>query len=126
MIDVQADPNFLIESRIDHLYARVVTETINAEILISIFGKLVPICKENGTENLLIEHFSGGKLTATDAFDAAIGILELDISTIKIAYVDPDPSHLENLKFGELVAVNRGARGMAFSDIEEAKDWLLN
>jgi len=45
-------------------------------------------------------------------------------SVIKIAGVDK-PSRLDPQKFGEIVARNRGVDARAFTNVEDAEQWLL-
>ena len=118
--------NIVTESRDKYLYVNVESADNSARILISVFEQILPECRRLGYSKLLIEHVTSGKLNTTDAFDAATGIVALDVRGIKIAYVDHHPNHLESLQFGELVAVNRGAFGKVFSNLEQAIEWLAS
>lgn len=120
------EPQFNIEteSRDNYLYAKCESPDTNAGVLIGAFVQILPECRRLGYSKLLIEHISGGQLNTTDAFEAATGIVDLDVTGIKIAYVDHHPNHLESLQFGELVAINRGAFGKVFSNLDQAIEWL--
>lgn len=59
-------------------------------------------------------------------FDAAAGVVQLGLTGIKIAYVDTNPDHIENVRFAELVGTNRGANAKVFVSVGEAEAWLLS
>lgn len=113
------------EERTGYLYAHVVSEVSGANVLVRWFSEIIPKCRETGVHKVLVQVETAEKLSTSDAFDAATGVIALDVTGIKIAYVDPNPEHLDTNQFGELVAVNRGVQGKVFLTVPEAEAWLL-
>lgn len=113
------------EERSGYLYAHVLSESSGATEILRWFSEIIPKCREIGATRVLVHVETNEGLSTSDAFDAATGVVALDVSGIKIAYVDPDPSHLDTNQFGELVAVNRGVQGKVFLTIAEGESWLL-
>ena len=117
-IDFEAHP--------EYLHARISSDQNDAGVIVAAFSRIAEKCRETGCQKLLVEHETPQSLTMGEAFNAALGVVGLSLTGIRIAYVDRDISHLETTKFGELVAVNRGMKGQAFADLDEAVTWLTN
>lgn len=114
-----------LEDRDGYLYARLASDENNGAILVSAFQEITARCRSIGVSKVFVEHATPTALSTGEAYDAAVGVVELDLAGVKIAYLDRDPTHLETNQFGELVAVNRGLVGKAFADEGEAMNWLL-
>jgi len=113
------------ENRPNYLYAFVKGDLARPDTRIECWTHIVKRCRDDGANHLLVVQDSPGNATPTDAFDSSAGIVALGLGGIKIAFVDLDPSHYENNKFGELVAENRGAWAKVFTTEPEGVTWLL-
>lgn len=113
------------EERAGYLYAHVASEVSGAQVLLRWFSEIIPKCRETGANKVLVHVETGEKLSTSDAFDAATGVIALDVTGIKIAYVDPNPANFDTNQFGELVAVNRGVQGKVFLTVAEGEAWLF-
>ena len=86
------------------------------------------VANESKTRNkrklLLISHLSGD-FPQLDAYRSAEALAnKLNRIVSKIAYADLSEKSYTGVKFGELVAVNRGIRGVVFRSVEEALSYL--
>jgi len=76
---------------------------------------LVDIIELHGKPPTTYERFNLGEYVAHLCFKFGKPVRIAVVG--KIPIVDPE-------RFGETVAVNRGANGKVFTELEEAKDWL--
>jgi hypothetical protein len=60
-----------------------------------------------------------------DVFQAASGLSGMGFGGVRIAFVNPNPTHYNNTKFAEIVGDNKEIYGKIFQDACEAKSWLL-
>jgi hypothetical protein len=75
---------------------------------------------------LIVENLVGPSLKTLAIFDiASKNITESTRAIHKMAYVDINPEHhLDDMKFAENVATNRGLFVRIFSTIQAAEQWL--
>ena len=79
--------------------------------------------KNRGDKRILVDRRNLSEpITQNSRYEAGVTIAKLFRPPFRIAFVLP---HGEMTRFGEDVAVNRGATAEVFSDMEDAKRWLL-
>ncbi len=77
-------------------------------------------------EKILVLSSATGKYPALDAFLINSKLDDYGIERLwKIAFVNLDQESYENVKFSEVVALNRGFNVGVFNDEGEAREWLL-
>jgi hypothetical protein len=85
---------------------------------------VLTIALEHGCRGILCdERHLEYRLGTLDLFDLAGAAAQHVPRTLLVALV-PDASGIEDAKFYETVAVNRGVQVRAFIDIDEARRWL--
>ena len=109
----------------EYLRADVCGNLAEPQTRIAAWTEIIDRCREDDVTHLLVVQDSPGNGTAINAFISSDGIVGLGLSGIKIAFVDLDPQNHEINKFGEMVALNRGANARVFFDEALAVDWLL-
>ncbi len=118
--------SLVIDRRDDCVYALIDSKENSGQIIVDAFACILAECRAIKVSKVFVEHKTPKPLSTSEAYDAAVGVVDLNFAGIRIAYLDRDATHLETNQFGELVAVNRGVIGKAFSDQAEAEAWLTN
>ena len=91
-----------------------------------VWPKIIKVCQENDCFKVLGIATSTKSPSIIDTTHHGKLFHELEIDhKYKIAWVELNPESFERIKFLETVLYNRGLPGKLFSDIEEAKIWLL-
>jgi hypothetical protein len=119
------DPRFSVvyEDCGKYLYAAVTGRTDTAEISIAYWNAVAAECRSRGFKRLLVtEHFETAPALA-EVFEVTSRLPEI-IRGLVVAFVDEVLTDWANNQFGENVAVNRGAIGRLFKDVESATAWL--
>jgi len=118
----------LIEEMPGYLEARFIGEG-TAEDVLRLFELIAERCNRANKNKLLLNFTEGrpayGEVTLADRyFIAERGQIFAHYKIIKVAGVDSS-GRLDPQKFGQLVAQNRGVNARAFTNVEDAKEWLL-
>ena len=95
------------------------------EEIVAHFPQIAEECVRANTRNLLID-FTQVQISAStlDRFEMGQSAVVFVKHGIKIAAV-AQPHHMDQERFAELVARNRGVNVRAFTDIQAAEEWLL-
>jgi hypothetical protein len=114
------------EVRPDYLYAYVKGEKDSYEISKAYWQAISDECARNSVQKVLVDEDLAEPLPSmTDVFQGAAERSLMGLAGLKIAFVDRQIDHLEQNRFGELVATNRGLFCKVFSDFREAEAWLV-
>lgn len=117
----------VVEYKGDYVYAALYGKN-NYDISLELWRRIMAMCKQHNCFKILGENHTTEELSTMDAYDH-LKILEKVGLTFqyRIAWVDEGTPTAKGLEFVETVVVkNRGlANGMLFSNLEEAKRWLL-
>jgi len=81
--------------------------------------------RDLGYDKVLVEEDLEGEISITELYEVLTQGAEMEMIGFRIAFFDRHADHDEVNQFGETVAKNRGIDGRVFTDIEEAKTWLL-
>ena len=117
----------IVEYKGSHVYAAMYGKN-NYDLSLELWRRIVAVCKQYNCFNFLGENFTTEELSTMDAFDHLKILEEVGITfQYRIAWVDQKTPTAKGLEFVETVVVkNRGlANGRLFSNVEEAKRWLL-
>ena len=117
----------IVEYKGDHVYAAMYGKN-NYDLSLELWRRRTAACKQYNCFNILGENFTTEELSTMDAFDHLKILEEVGITfQYRIAWVDQKTPTGKGLEFVETVVVkNRGmANGRLFSNVEEAKRWLL-
>jgi len=99
----------------------------NFEFASRLWTQAVEACKKNDCFTILGVANSSRPPDTFEGFDHAQLFRDLDIGRgYRIAWVEQNRDAFESIYFIETVLVNRGVNIRLFSDVSEAKDWLLN
>lgn len=93
------------------------------------FRSALQACARLGHANLLIEeNLQGRRLSVADIFHVTVELVEQSRLILRrLAYVDVNPDRsMENTRFAETVAVNRGISMRVFETLDEARAWLTH
>jgi hypothetical protein len=121
----EKNTNFSIkfEKKDDYLYVFVKGLKDSLTVSKRMWEKIYTKAKELGFEAVLIEEDFPNQLSTLEMLQIGEFIAEKFMG-FKIAHVDRHLSDVELNKFGETVAVNRGAFGRVFNNIMDAEKWL--
>lgn len=113
-----------IEKRVDYLVAKFSGEA-NLQEIGQRFESLAVRCRKERKHKLLIDVTAiKAAPTFSDRYRAGESAVVFAEFGIKIAMVGM-AALIDPRRLGELVAQNRGVNGRVFSDLEEAKKWLM-
>ncbi len=124
MID-EADKPFTItfEDRSAYLRAHVSGTRDTVEISLRYWGAAADECRRRGMNRMLVVEDFQTSAPIADVFEVAKRLPEI-VRGIRVAFVNERLAELDANKFGEDVAVNRGASGRVFADFKSADAWL--
>jgi hypothetical protein len=117
----------IVEYKDDYVYAEMHGKN-NYELSLELWRRIMAVCKQHNCFKILGENFTTEELSTMDAYDHLRILEEVGITLqYRIAWVDQTTPTRKGLEFVETVVVkNRGmANARLFSNIEEAKSWLL-
>ena len=102
--------------------------TFSSEAVLNAYEKALNIAEREGLEAILVDisDLKGVTPTTMYRYDLGVAIARIQRNHANrtcIAVVGKEPI-IEPQRFGETVAVNRGARGKVFTDIDEAVTWI--
>ena len=117
-IDYQA------EVRENHVYIHC-QGIYNERDLMLLFDEVLQIPGRNDREVVLVDvrEISGDHPTTMERYKLGVFISEHNYLGICIVVVGKEP-YVDPGRFGETVALNRGARGKVFIDMEAALAWI--
>lgn len=91
-----------------------------------LWAEITRICQEHDCYRVLGIADSDKQMSLMDSINHEQLFRQFGITPrYKIAWAESNPDELGKLKNLETILVNRGYRGKVFSDVEEAKAWLL-
>jgi len=117
----------IVEYKGNYVYAAMYGKN-NYDLSLELWRRIMAVCKQYNCFNILGENFTTQELSTMDAYDHLRIIDEVGLTLqYRVAWVDQATPTARGLEFVETVVVkNRGlANGRLFSNIEEAKSWLL-
>lgn len=90
-------------------------------------SQIVRYCRDANIYRVLVILDLRGQLSAFDSLEMVSQSQEYGWDhSFKLAFVDPNNDPVEDVKFTELIAVNRGYSVKAFDDEAKAVDWLID
>jgi hypothetical protein len=117
----------IIEYKDNYIHVRHYGKN-NYDLSLELWRRIMAVCKQHNCFNILGENFTTEELSTMDAFDHLKILEEVGLTyQYRIAWVDQKTPTARGLEFVETVVVkNRGlANGRLFSNVEDAKSWLL-
>ena len=111
------------ELRPGYLYVKVRARTISYKIARAYWNEVLVMLSRFRRERVLIDKDIWATLSAADAFQIASEVAG-EFRSAKLAVCDRHSTQV-GIEFGEMVATNRGLNTRSFSDIDAAKDWLM-
>jgi hypothetical protein len=109
----------------EYLYAFVEGEKDNVEISLSFWKEVAEECRRKGYKKVLVEE--NLEENPSEAMMYEIGAkLPAILEGIIAAFVDRRIEHLEANLLGGVIFFNRGGKGKVFTDLEQARKWLLS
>ncbi len=117
----------VVEYRGNYVYAAMYGKN-NYDLSLELWRRIMAECQKHNCFNILGENHTTEKLSTMDAYDHLKILQEVGLTLdYRVAWVDEETPTRKGLEFVETVVVkNRGmANARLFSNIEEAKLWLL-
>lgn len=111
------------EDRQAYLYAHVTGRLDTVATSLRYWAEVAAECRRRGHRRMLVIEDFPTIASTTDVFLVAERLPTI-IRGLKVAFVDERLAELATNKFGEDVAVNRGAQGRVFADAASADEWL--
>ena len=109
----------------DYLYTHVFAEGLSLSTSHDLWAEIADELRLLSFKKVLFAADIIKQMNLLDVFQAASDLVGMGFTGIKIAFVNPNPSHYNNTKFAEIVGDNGGMYGKIFQDANEAKSWLL-
>ena len=124
---MSSETGFTITFKGDHVEALCDSE-FNIEYARRLWPAITDACKEHDCYLVLGVSGQTAPLNAIDGYDHAELFDELGIrAPYRIAWVEPEPSNVEALKFVETVLYNRSlAPAKVFDNVDDARAWLFS
>ena len=93
--------------------------------LLALFDEVLQIPGRSDREVVLVDvqDIGGDHPTTMERYKMGVFIADHNYLGVCIVVVGKEP-YVDPRRFGETVAVNRGARGKVFTDIDEAVAWI--
>lgn len=125
MMEAGGRPPFSVvyEERGPYLDARVSGSVDTIPTSLAYWKEIAEECRRRGFRRVLVIEMFETAAPLMDVYEVAKQLPPI-IRGIKVAFVDVRLDELEANKFGEDVAVNRGAFGKVFSNEASAIEWL--
>lgn len=111
------------EDRGSYLQARVSGPVDTVATSLAYWNAVAGECRSRGRTRLLVVEDFQSSAPLPDVFQVAEKLPSI-VRGIQVAFVDRRIDEFEANKFGEDVAVNRGAHGRVFADEASAIRWL--
>lgn len=119
-----------IEMNGDHLRVTVtgIRRQGDAALDAAVVGKkTVEVCEREGIYRVLCVLNLEGRLSAIDSYEMVIGAKDFGWDHgYRLALVETNENSADDVAFTETVAVNRAYAVRAFTDEDEALEWLLD
>lgn len=93
---------------------------------IALWRCLGEACRKRRTLRLLVVSYLEGRMPSFPAVAVVenADFLKLMDKNVKIAFVDTNPMSIDDMRFAETVAINRGFIFHVFDNVPEAQVWL--
>jgi hypothetical protein len=111
------------EDRGAYLYAHVDGQFDTVATSLRYWSDVAAECRKRGHRRMLVVEDFQTEASTSDVFQVAERLPAITRG-LKVAFVDERFAELSTNKFGEDVAVNRGAQGRVFADAASADEWL--
>jgi hypothetical protein len=108
-----------------YLFALVSGEKDSLEVSLMFWQDIFDECEAKKYKRILINENFKNDISAIDMYILGEKLIELAPKNISVAFVDEQIQQLEMNKFTETVVYNRGGKGKAFAQNDEAIRWLL-
>lgn len=114
------------EHRPEYLYAFVGDGTDSLEVSKEFWLRVLTECENRNYSKALIEEDLDGKIPLADLYELAVWLTQLKFENLLVGFVDRRIDHLDQNKFGELIANNRGFRVTVLESVAEAEKYILS
>lgn len=118
-----------IQKQSDHLRVEVSgerTEDSAEQNARELWRKLIDLCWKYELRKILAISSLSGRFPTSGVFNIASNPQELGVDlSFRIGLVELNEESLEDMRFAESVALNRGAQFQVFDNEAEAKTWLF-
>lgn len=108
-----------------YLSALVTGEKDSLDVSLMFWKEIFEECETKKYKRILISENFKNDISAIDMYILGEKLIEIAPKNISVAFVDAQIQQLEMNKFTETVVYNRGGKGKAFADQQEAVNWLL-
>ena len=117
------------DDRPGYLFARVQGLTDSLATSISFWQEIALEARERGAQRLLVQESFRNGVSAAETLDLCQFLSELferlSLQHLRIAFLDEQPSQLEENQHAERTATDYGLCVKVFADLSEAEAWLL-
>ncbi len=113
------------ELRPSYLYVNIRGDENNYTIARAYWDEIIILRKQTASSNVLVHKEIRPSLTTVDSFKLGTELADSGFEHVKVAFCDRYASPAE-MSFSENVMTNRGMKFGTFTNIEQAKDWLLS
>ena len=113
------------ENRRGYLYAEVTGPEDSVDITIAYWREIAAECARRHARRVLVSDRLHGELANPEDLGSMVrGMLGHGLETVRIAFHEPEPSHLAGVEHAELHAREAGFTLRVFGDEHQAEIWL--
>jgi hypothetical protein len=113
-----------VEDRGNYAYARISAPTITRSMALMYLGEIVYACAEMRQKRLLLDRDIPDVMPDNDMLDVMKEFVRMG-SGMRVALVNKHVPITDSLRRAMSVGAEKGADFNYFSDLEEAKQWLM-
>lgn len=112
------------EDRADYLYAAVSGPRDSQDISRAYWARIAEECQRRRTRKLMVVESLGDFEGDRDLPSTVDFLFELGLDKLQVAFVVGRIELLSHMEHGEILALERGARGRVFGNASVAERWL--
>ena len=118
------DIRLVFEDRADYLHVAVSGPRDSQEISKAYWLRIAEECQRRGTRKLMVVENLGDYEGDRDLPKTVDFLFELGLDKLQVAFVVGRIELLAHMEHGEILALERGARGRVFGSASVAERWL--
>ena len=109
-----------------YLYAHIKSDGFTVEVAVDYLREVINECRELQYTRIMIERDVAIMLPAAKNTFVAEQLATMDVEGLRIAVVDPRPENRELNRFSAAASRGLGIKVRAYSNIPDARRWLLS
>lgn len=114
----------MFEDRADYLYVAVSGPRDSQDISKAYWSAILEECQKRKTRKLMVVENLGDYEGERNLAETVDFLFEIGIDRLQVAFVVARIELLAQMEHGEILAIERGAKGRVFGSVSVAESWL--